>query len=201
MNYYLIAHTSYFEKYLAIYEKIINTLKKESNWKIVDNWIDREIKSRDNNIDITEIKKKYSKDLYKNTTKKIKQSDIVIAEISEKSTTVSQQIIYALENNIPVWCFCDENKKENISAFLSSHNDNKLTISIYKPEKLNELIKTNLHKFNKRDIKFNFYLSQEMYDFLEKLSIQKKSTKSKVIREMILSEIKKLPKNNHHISN
>lgn len=201
MNYYLIAHTSYFEKYLAIYEKIINTLKKESNWKIVDNWIDREIKSRDNNIDITEIKKKYSKDLYKNTTKKIKQSDIVIAEISEKSTTVSQQIIYALENNIPVWCFCDENKKENISAFLSSRNDNKLTISIYKPEKLNELIKTNLHKFNKRDIKFNFYLSQEMYDFLEKLSIQKKSTKSKVIREMILSEIKKLPKNNHHISN
>jgi len=104
---------------------------------------------------------------------------------------VAQQVVYALENNIPVWCLCNEDKKQNIPVFLSPRHDDKLDFSYYKSEKLTSLIEEKLTSFTKREIKFNFYLDQDMYDFLEKLSIANKSTKSKVIREIILTEMNK----------
>ena len=191
MKYYLIGHTSYFEEYLSIYKQIISVLSEKSGWKLVDNWIDREVDAQSEDPDKASRFYKYYKDLYKNTTKKIKQSDIVVAEISEKSTTVAQQVVYALENNIPVWCLCNENKKQNIPAFLSTRHNDKLDFSYYKSGKLTSLIEEKLTGFTKREIKFNFYLDQNMYDFLEKLSIENKSTKSKVIREILLGEMKK----------
>ena len=111
--------------------------------------------------------------------------------MSEKSTTVAQQVVYALENNIPVWCFCQEDKKNNVPLFLSTRQDNKLVITFYEPKKLESIIRNNYSKFFKRELKFNFYLTQDMYDFLEKLSREKKSTKSKIVREIILSEMEK----------
>lgn len=191
MKYYLIGHTSYFEEYLSIYKQIISVLSKKSGWKLVDNWIDREVEAQSKSPDKASRFYKYYKDLYKNTTKKIKQSDIVLAEISEKSTTVAQQVVYALENNIPVWCLCNKNKKQNIPIFLSTRHDDKLNISYYETGKLSSIIESKLSDFTKREIKFNFYLAQDMYDFLEKLSIEKKSTKSKVVREIIFTEMKK----------
>lgn len=191
MKYYLIGHTSYFEEYLPIYKQIISVLSEKAGWRLVDNWIDREVGAQSEDPDKASRFYKYYKDLYKNTTKKIKQSDIVVAEMSEKSTTVAQQVVYALENNIPVWCLCNENKKQNIPAFLLTHHGDKLDFSYYKPEELVSLIEEKQTSFTKREIKFNFYLDQSMYDFLEKLSIEKKSTKSKVIREILLTEMKK----------
>jgi len=191
MKYYLIGHTSYFEEYLPIYKQIISLLSKKASWKLVDNWIDREVDAQSKSPDKATRFYKYYKDLYKNTTKKIKQSDIVVAEMSEKSTTVAQQVVYALENNIPVWCLCSKNKKQNIPIFLSTRHDDKLSISYYEPEKLDSTMEGKLSDFTKREIKFNFYLAQDMYDFLEKLSIEKKSTKSKIVREILLAEMKK----------
>ena len=191
MKYYLIGHTSYFEEYLPIYKQIISILSEKSNWKLVDDWIDREVNAQSKDPDKASRFYKYYKDLYKNTTKKIKQSDLVVAEMSEKSTTVAQQVVYALENNIPVWCLCKKSKKQNIPVFLSTRHDEKSVISYYTPNTLKDVVKKNLARFTKREIKFNFYLAQEMYDFLERLAMEKKSTKSKIVREIISDRMKK----------
>ncbi len=191
MKYYLIGHTLYLENYLEIYKKIISVLSGNNGWKLVDNWIDREVNAQSKDPDKASRFYKYYKDLYQNTTQKIKQSDIVIAEMSEKSTTVAQQVVYALENNIPVWCLCKEDKKQNIPVFLSTRHDGKLVFSYYQGGNLVKEISKRVDEFTKREIKFNFYIAQDMYDYLENLAVQKKSTKSKVVREIISSEMKK----------
>lgn len=191
MKYYLVGHTAKLDEYLGIYKGIISILSSKAGWKLVDNWIDKEVEFQSQEPNKRNRFYKYYKDLYKNTTNKIKESDIVIAEMSEKSTTVAQQVIYALENNIPVWCFCQKDKKNNIPLFLFTRQDKKLVITFYDPRKLESIIRNKYPNFFKRELKFNFYLTQDMYDFLEKLSREKKSTKSKIVREIILSEMKK----------
>lgn len=190
MKYYFIGHTSYLDEYLSVYKQIIDGLTQKAGWKLIDNWINREVEAQTKDPDKAKRFYKYYKNLYKNTTKKIKQSDIVVAEMSEKSTTVAQQVVYALENNIPVWCLCREDKRQNIPVFLSTRPDGKLIISYYNDKNLDKLIEKNLSNFVKREIKFNFYLNQDMYDFLEKLALDKKSTKSKVVREIILEKMR-----------
>lgn len=191
MKYYFVGHTSVLDEYLPVYKLLISTLNK-AGWKLVDNWINREVDAQSKDPDKANRFYKYYKDLYKNTTRKIKESDLIVAEMSEKSTTVAQQVVYALENNIPVWCLCREDKKQNIPIFLSTRHDDKLQITYYPiGSNLEDLVGDNIASFTKREIKFNFYLTQDMYDFLEKQALERKSTKSKVIREILLSEMKK----------
>lgn len=49
----------------------------------------------------------------------------------------------------------------------------------------------NLPGYGRCEIKFNFYLTQEMNDFLEKQSKVEKTSKSEVVRKLITKEINK----------
>lgn len=181
MRFYFAAHTKSFEKYLTTYEAIISTLQ-EAGWKLSDNWIKREIEAQEADGDDFF---RYYKNLYQRTSKKIKSSDVLVAEISEKSTTVAQQLVYALENNIPVWCLYKKGCEKNIPAFIRTRKDKKLSITEYDSGNLEKVINKNIQKYSRREIKFNFYLTQDMNDFLEKQASQKKNTKSEVVRDMI----------------
>lgn len=186
MKYYFAAHTKKLDKYLSIFTKIINTIN-DSGWVITDDWLKREIKAQNNSsVDYYN----YYKDLYNRTSKKIKSSDVLIAEISEKSTTVAQQIVYALENNIPVWCLYEESNKNAVPAFISTRKDKKLRISEYKESNLVNILEKGMKNYSRREVKFNFYLSQEMNDFLEKQATRQKAPKSEVVRNLILKIMK-----------
>lgn len=187
MKFYFAAHTKKLEQYLPIYHRILKTLE-DSGWKLTDNWLKREVEAqKDESGDFYD----YYKNLYNQTSKKIKSSDVLITEISEKSTTVAQQIVYALENNIPVWCLYQKDHEDAIPAFIKTRKDVKLNITAYNDGDLEEVIKKDLSDYSRREIKFNFYLTQEMNDFLEKQSEAQKAPKSEIIRKLILKELKK----------
>ena len=187
MKYYFAAHTKKLDQYLPVYRRILKTLE-DSGWKLTDNWLKREVEAqKDDRSDFYD----YYKNLYNQTSKKIKSSDVLIAEISEKSTTVAQQIVYALENNIPVWCLYQKDHEEAIPAFIRTRKDVKLTITSYNDGDIEKIIQKDLSDYGRREIKFNFYLTQEMNDFLDKQADLLKAPKSEIIRRLILEEMKK----------
>lgn len=187
MKFYFAAHTKKLDQYIPIYKKIIKKLE-DSNWRLVDNWLKREVEAqKGERADFYD----YYKNLYNRTSKKIKFSDVLVAEISEKSTTVAQQIVYALENNIPTWCLYQKSHEDAIPAFIKTRKDTKLNITAYNDSNVETIIQNNVTDYSRREIKFNFYLTQEMNDFLEKQSKVEKTSKSEVVRKLITKEINK----------
>lgn len=186
MKFYFAAHTRKLDQYLPVYKKIINTLERVG-WKQIDDWLKREVVAREG----SKVDYNYYENLYNQTSKKIKSSDVLIAEISEKSTTVAQQIIYALENHIPVWCLYQDSHQGAIPAFTKTRKDKNLKLSAYKDDNLENIIQETLTKYRKREVKFNFYLTQDMNDYLEKKATKQKTPKSEIIRQLIQKEIEK----------
>lgn len=118
----------------------------------------------------------------------IQKADICIVEVSSHSLGVGFLVQKALDLSKPTICLY---YKENIPYFLQGIEDDKLVIQSYDEKNYKSVLKKALEKAReKRDKRFNFFLSPKLLNYLEKVSNDQGVTKSKVLRDMIVDHMR-----------
>ncbi|MFA9288355.1 MAG: CopG family transcriptional regulator [Weeksellaceae bacterium] len=125
---------------------------------------------------------------YQETIDFIKNADICVLETSAHSLGLGFIVQKSLEMGKPTIVL---HYDEYPPYFLQGIEDEKLIIKSYDEKTLKKAVKDVLQEAReKRDKRFNFFLSPKLLDYLDKASKVEGVTKSKLLRDMILRHMR-----------
>jgi hypothetical protein len=128
------------------------------------------------------------KKFYHTMVSSIQQADICVFEATMPSLGVGFLIQLSLDNSKPTLVFYH---KENTPYFLSGIDDDKLIVKSYDNKNYKKVLKQALTiAREKRDKRFNFFLSPKLLNYLEDVSNQQGVTKSKILRDLIVEHMR-----------
>ncbi|OGK20860.1 hypothetical protein A2866_04850 [Candidatus Roizmanbacteria bacterium RIFCSPHIGHO2_01_FULL_39_8] len=128
-------------------------------------------------------------DLYNRKMKHLKEADICIFECSLHSLSIGFLIQKALDFNKPTIVLF---LKDHVPHFLAGIEDEKLIVHEYEEKTLNSVLRKCFDDAReKRDKRFNFFISPRLLTYLEKTSSALGITKSKFIRGLLIEHMKK----------
>ena len=119
----------------------------------------------------------------------ISKSDLCVAEVSTSSLGVGHEITVALEKGKPVIAFYERSATPNIIRGISS--DKFLTVP-YEGSTLKETVRNYIDKArSKTDIRFNFFVSPQINEYLDWISRVKRVPRAVYLRELLEKEMAK----------
>jgi hypothetical protein len=119
----------------------------------------------------------------------IKSADICIFEGSQPSLGMGFLMQKALDENKPVIILY---YKENVPLFMSGVEDERISVVSYNEKTLKKVLKEALEQAKeRRDKRFNFFISPKLLEYIEKTSKDEGITKSKFIRNLIVDHMHK----------
>jgi hypothetical protein len=128
-------------------------------------------------------------DLYNKKIERIQKADICIFETSLHSHSIGFEIHKSLEYMKPTIGLY---LKNNIPHFLAGIKHDKFLLYEYDDISLEKVIKKALKEAsNIRDKRFNFFISPNLLNYLDKISVNYRLTKSAYIRNLIIDDMKK----------
>ena len=170
--------------YLQNYRQIVDCLKKMGFSVQADHVLADGIEDRVK-LQTDEEREK----VYKELLLKIRNADMLVAEISAPSISVGHEISYALEQSKPVVVFHVPGKS---SSLLEGMDSEKLKMISYTLETLEEQMSKAVEEAKKMvDVRFNFFVSPKILNYLDWVSQTKKVPRSVFLRELIEKEMKK----------
>jgi hypothetical protein len=126
---------------------------------------------------------------YKTSLDKIKKVDLVIVEVTGHSMSMGFVIVKALELNKPVIALYSDKSSQ---TFLKWVNNNRLIMVPYNKKNLSKTIDNSLIKaINLVDLRFNFFISTKIVNYLDWVSTYRMIPKSVFLRKLIEKEMKK----------
>ncbi|MEK7451203.1 MAG: hypothetical protein AAB662_04680 [Patescibacteria group bacterium] len=189
MNVYFTASTQSLKLLSSAYINILKILKN-NNCKNLNSYIEKRIQSKQEKI---KVHSRVENNIYTKSLKLINKSALLIAEITYPSITVGRQIEFAIQKNIPVLCLSDVKKNAYISPSIFDTEIYLQTFRSYDVKTLQIILNTYLINFIKPKIRFNFFVTREIENFLNWLSLKKGMRKSSIIRELIEKDMKNHP--------
>jgi arginine utilization protein RocB len=118
----------------------------------------------------------------------IKKAEVVIIEVSTHSLGVGFLVQKALEMGKPTIVLY---YKDNVPYFLQGIDDDKLIIKSYDEKNIKRVLKNAVSiAREKRDKRFNFFLSPKLLTYLEGVSERQGVTKSKILRDLIVAHMR-----------
>lgn len=126
---------------------------------------------------------------YKTKLESLEQADINIFEISAHSLSIGFVIEKSLELNKPtIVLYYSSNKP----LLLMGNEDEKLILKSYTEKNLKEILQQAVALAKeRRDKRFNFFISPKLLNYLENMSKKLGITKSKFIRNLLLDHMKR----------
>lgn len=159
---------------LIRYKQIVDSIKKAGG-SLIQNWVE------ENNV-------QGARELFEETVNNIKKSQVLVAEITNPSTGVGQQIAMAISWKIPVLAL--KRKEEYASKFTLGTKSPYLTLLKYTPTDLTRKLAVWFDKIStNKFIKFNFITTREIYDYLENQSATTGESMSECLRRIAESWI------------
>jgi hypothetical protein len=162
----------------------INDSIKNLGHDLLRDWVTEETKGMTASIGI----------MYEYTSNAIKNADVVVLENSLSSTSVGQQLMLALQNNLPVLLLVDESISEskakegifissNLSKLVQRKKYNKKNITRI----LNNFFKKSESEFS--ESRFNLVIDKKLDKYLKELARKNNSSKSAEIRRLIVERM------------
>lgn len=169
---------------LENYREIVKVLKSEG-YKVFDQHIMAEgIENR-----VVEQSDEERKKVYAQLVKQLKESDVVVAEISTPSVSVGHEISFALEMGKVVIVLHTEG---NSSILLEGSDDKKLKMTEYNVSNLPRVLAKALDEARKEaDVRFNFFVSPKILQYLDWVAQKRMIPRSVFLRDLIEHEMKK----------
>lgn len=128
-------------------------------------------------------------DLYERKIKNLQYADICIFECTIPSLSIGYLIQKALDFNKPTVILY---YKDNTPQFLSGIEEDKLIMRRYDDETLDKMVEEAIENAKHlQDKRFNFFISPNLLNYLEKASKAQGITKSTFIRNLLLAHRKK----------
>jgi len=130
-------------------------------------------------------------ELYQKKMQYLHEADICVFECSLHSLSIGFIIQRALDFNKPTVVLY---YKENLPHFLMGAQEEKLMIRSYNEQNMKKVLKEILKDaWERKDKRFNFFITPKMLNYLEKASKAEGVTKSKFIRSLIFWYMKNHP--------
>jgi len=185
MKIYFIASSRLVEANPKLYTKMYSYLSAEG--KMVSDKVMKWVKSGIKDISIAPLKVK--KINYLESLEAVKKADIIVMEVSGHSMSMGYLISKALEMNKPVIAL---HKKEHTPNFIKGIIDQKLIISEYVDENIDEVMEKCLKKANGLiDVRFNFFVNAKILNYLDWVAQKRMLPRSVFLRNLIEHEMKK----------
>lgn len=122
-------------------------------------------------------------EIQKELTRLKKQSDIVIAEVTNQSLGVGQEIALSLTMNLPVIALFEKGNEPHI---LRDEGEQQLLLSEYTEENLKNVLNDMLdYASNLQDVRFNFFISPKIVNYLDWIAKKKKIPRAVYLRNLI----------------
>lgn len=132
--------------------------------------------------------KEKHEDLFKEKIKSIQSADINIFDVSVPGIGLGFNVEKSLELNKPTVVLFYE---KNTPYFLSGIDDEKLVLKGYSDKNHKKVLREALEiARERRDKRFNFFISPKLLEYLEKASNAEGITKSKFIRNLIVRKMR-----------
>lgn len=174
--------TEQFGKYYKlIYEEIAKLGYEHLDHEVInityDNYIKKMEKGREAQVSN-----------YNEVVNFLKKADVCVLETSAHSLGLGFIVQKSLEMGKPTVVLY---YKDNVPYFLQGIDDDKLLIKSYDESNYKKVIKNSLNVAReKRDKRFNFFLSPKLLTYLEKVSQEQGVTKSKILRDLIVEHMR-----------
>lgn len=124
----------------------------------------------------------------KRILKHIQSADICVFEVSSHSLGIGFSVEKSLELNKPTIAFYH---KSINPIFLSGVDDEKFILRSYDDRSYKKVVREALELAReRRDKRFNFFISPKLLEYLEKTSAEEGITKSKFIRNLIVNKMR-----------
>lgn len=170
------------KEYPKQYVQIVKTIK-ELKHELMRDWVTEELSGITAPVDL----------MYEYTLNAIKNSEAVVLEDSFSSTAVGQQLMIALQNNIPVLLLRSKKlTKDNVSNIFISKNLSKLvSCKRYTSRNIKGILKKFFEKTAVQfsESRFNLVIDKKLDKYLKELAKKNQSSKSAEIRRLIVEKM------------
>lgn len=121
----------------------------------------------------------------------IAQADVIIAETSHDSFAVGYQIAIAIQQKKPILLL--RHKDADRDAFVTGVEDGWVRHGVYDEKNLQEIISgfINENEVQSKDMRFNFFIDRQIYNYLRWASFKTGKTKAEILRELVLHDIER----------
>jgi hypothetical protein len=125
------------------------------------------------------------------TVDAIMRADVVIVETTSYRFSQGYQVALALQQKKPVLVV---SRQPNGTRSLSGIKNKLLSLAEYQTEEdLDKVIRKFIrdNTISTKDLRFNFFIDRQIYNYLRSVSYETGKNKSEIIRDLIGSEIKR----------
>ncbi len=170
----------------ANYRKIYEYIEQLGHTHLFTNIVNNIPLDEDNTA--TSKAREKSVELYQKRLEYLHKSDVNIFEASIPSLSTGLLIEKSLDMNKPTIVLYLEN---NIPTLIAGIENDKLLLAPYTKTNLKRIVEEILVKVNQiKDKRFNFFISPQLLEYLERASKDMGITKSTFIRRLILKHMK-----------
>lgn len=129
--------------------------------------------------------------VYQRSMEEVAKADVMIAEVSSSSFGVGYQVANAIQQKKPILLLSREDVDND--SLVRGLDNAVVTYSEYNDSNLEDIIKGFLrdNDIKAKDLRFNFFLDRQVYNYLRWASFKTGKTKAKILRELVLKEINK----------
>ncbi|MCL5003668.1 MAG: nucleoside 2-deoxyribosyltransferase [Patescibacteria group bacterium] len=184
MKIYFAASLSGKAKYQKNYERIIDVLTG-LGYKLVSDHV--------LNTEYNQVRDASDKELvkyYERTLKNISSADLVVAEVSQPTIGIGHEISIALEKNKPVLVL--QVSGSLVPQILKAVPTNTVRIVKYTLENIEEVLTQEIANLKgSAPIRFNFFISPEINDYLDWISRVKRVPRAVYLRDLLGKEMEK----------
>jgi len=129
--------------------------------------------------------------IYKDNLEAIAQSDVIIAETTYENFAVGYQVAVAVQQKKPILLMRHASADKN--AFATGVDDDWAQHGQYDDDTLPLIIKNFIEEndIKTKDLRFNFFIDRQIYNYLRWTSLRTNKTKAEVLRDLVVREIEK----------
>lgn len=167
----------------------ISTIVRSKGHVIMDDWVEITYDLRVNKKDKGEAVDWAS--IYTSNLENIAKADVIIAETSFDTFGVGYQIAVAVQQKKPILLLRHEDAETD--SFATGIIDSWVQRENYNKDNLENILVNFLdsNDISVKDMRFNFFIDRQIYNFLRWSSLKTGKTKAEVLRDLINTEITK----------
>ena len=115
----------------------------------------------------------------------VSKADVIVAEVTYDSFGIVYQVAMAIHLNKPVLLLTKNSKVDKMLQGLADNN--MVILKNYSEKTLNAIIEDflKLNDISSQDLRFNFFIDREIYNYLRWAAYKTNKSKSKILRDMI----------------
>lgn len=172
------------ERYGGYFQKIADFVQ-ELGYQLIEDKYFNKPEQYDKDMQDADIRQSH----YKNQITSIKKADFCIFETSTHSLGIGFMTMKSLDVGKPTIVLYHE---DNVPVFLAGIEDDKLIVKKYTKDNLKKVLREAIDAAReRRDKRFNFFISPKLLEYLEKTSTRQGVTKSKFIRNLITDHMRR----------